>query len=141
MDWYVRAFIKTSVVWLTFGFLLGIAMAIYPPWTVYRAAHVHVMLLGFVSMMIFGVAYHVIPRFSGRALYSERAAVWHWWMANAGLTLMVIGFACRDSGKLIGTWILSAGGLLSGIGAAIFAVQIWRTIDGPASSVQMTPRA
>jgi cbb3-type cytochrome oxidase subunit 1 len=141
MDWYVKAFIKTSVVWLTFGFLLGIAMAMYPPWTVYRAGHVHVMLLGFVSMMIFGVAYHVIPRFSGRALYSERAAVWHWWIANAGLTLMVIGFACRDSGKLIGTWILSAGGLLSGIGAAIFAVQIWRTIDGPASSVQMTPRA
>jgi cbb3-type cytochrome oxidase subunit 1 len=141
MDWYVKAFIKTSVVWLTFGFLLGIAMAMYPPWTVYRAGHVHVMLLGFVSMMIFGVAYHVIPRFSGRALYSERAAVWHWWIANAGLTLMVIGFACRDSGKLIGSWILSAGGLLSGIGAAIFAVQIWRTIDGPASSVQMTPRA
>ena len=141
MDWYVKAFIKTSVVWLTFGFLLGIAMAMYPPWTVYRAAHVHVMLLGFVSMMIFGVAYHVIPRFSGRALYSERAAVWHWWIANAGLTLMVVGFACRDSGKLIGTWVLSAGGLLSGIGAMIFAVQIWRTIDGTKPSVQMTPRA
>ena len=141
MDWDVKAFIKTSVVWLTFGFVLGIAMAMYPPWTVYRAAHVHVMLLGFVSMMIFGVAYHVIPRFSGRALYSVRAAVWHWWIANAGLALMVVGFACRDSGKLIGTWVLSAGGLLSGISAVIFAVQIWRTIDGPASSVQMTPRA
>ena len=141
MDWYVKAFIKTSVVWLTFGFLLGIAMAMYPPWTVYRAAHVHVMLLGFVSMMIFGVAYHVIPRFSGRALYSVRAAVWHWWIANTGLTLMVVGFACRDSGKLIGTWVLSAGGLLSGIGAMIFAVQIWRTIDGTKPSVQMTPRA
>ena len=141
MDWYVKAFIKTSVVWLTFGFILGIAMAMYPPWTVYRAAHVHVMLLGFVSMMIFGVAYHVIPRFSGRSLYSVRAAVWHWWIANAGLTLMVVGFACRDSGKLIGTWVLSAGGLLSGGGAVIFAVQIWRTIDGTKPSVQMTPRA
>ena len=141
MDWYVKAFIKTSVLWLTFGFLLGIAMAMYPPWTVYRAAHVHVMLLGFVSMMIFGVAYHVIPRFSGRSLYSERAAVWHWWIANAGLTLMVVGFACRDSGKLIGTWVLSAGGLLSGAGAAIFAVQIWRTIDGTKPRVQLTPRA
>jgi cbb3-type cytochrome oxidase subunit 1 len=140
MDWFVKAFIKASVTWLTLGFVLGISMAVHPAWTVYRAAHVHVMLLGFVAMMIFGVAYHVIPRFSSHQLYSSRAAGWHWWIANAGVALMTVGFLCRDSGHLFGTWVLSAGGLLSGAGTLIFAVQIWRTIDGPAPHVQLNSR-
>jgi len=61
MEWFVRAFLKASLAWLAMGVTLGVAMAAYPPWTVYRLAHVHMVLLGFVTMMIYGVAYHVIP--------------------------------------------------------------------------------
>jgi hypothetical protein len=96
MDWLVRAFIKSSVSWLALGVVVGIAMGVHPVWTVYRTAHMHIMLLGFVTMMIFGVAYHVIPRFAAHPLHSRRAAVVHWWLANVGLALMIIGFAFRD---------------------------------------------
>ncbi|HVT37991.1 MAG TPA: cbb3-type cytochrome c oxidase subunit I, partial [Gemmatimonadaceae bacterium] len=105
MAWYVRAFLKASVTWLTLGVLAGIAMAVHPVWIVYRAVHVHMLLLGFVTMMISGVGYHVIPRFAGSPLYSERAAKWHWWMANAGLAVMIVGFICRDLGLVAGTWL------------------------------------
>ena len=65
----VRAFLKSSLAWLALG---------VTPWRrdggtsgvdLYRLAHVHMMLLGFVAMMIFGVAYHVIPNFAGFPLH------------------------------------------------------------------------
>jgi cbb3-type cytochrome oxidase subunit 1 len=135
MDWFVKAFIKSSVVWLALGVIVGVAMAIVPPWTVYRAAHMHMMLLGFVTMMIYGVAYHVIPRFSGHPLPSRRIPVFHWWMSNTGLTLMVAGFFLRANAADSATLVLSTGGVLSGAGAYVFAFLIWRTMNGEARYV------
>jgi len=141
MDWYVRAFLKASLAWLAMGVTLGVAMAAHPVWTVYRLAHVHMMLLGFVTMMIFGVAYHVIPRFAGFPLHSRRAAVWHWWISNAGLIGMVAGFTTRAQGATWATVVLATGGTLSAIGAYLFVYLLWRTIDGPAKIRAATKRA
>ncbi len=53
MDWFVNAFLKASLAWLAAGVSLGVAMAVHPAWAIYRAAHLHMNLLGFVAMMIF----------------------------------------------------------------------------------------
>ncbi len=132
MEWFVKAFLKASLTWLVLGSTLGAAMAAHPMWTIYRTAHVHMMLLGFVTMMIFGIAYHVVPRFAGHPLHSRRAAGAHWWTSNAGLACMVVGFALRARGLAPGTAVLALGGTLSTIGAYLFAFLMWRTIDGPA---------
>ena len=131
MDWFVKAFLKASLTWLSLGVSVGVAMAAHPVWTVYRPAHMHMVLLGFVTMMIYGVAYHVIPRFTGNQLHSRRAPAWHWWVSNVGLTLMVAGFIVRASNARAGTPVLATGGSLSAIGAYTFAYVIWRTIDAP----------
>ena len=89
MTWFVKAFLKSSLAWLSLGVTFGVGIAAHPAWTVYRLAHVHMLLLGFVAMMIFGVAYHVIPRFAGFQLHRADLARLHWWVANAGLLLMV----------------------------------------------------
>jgi cbb3-type cytochrome oxidase subunit 1 len=141
MDWYVRAFLKASLSWLAAGVSLGVAMAAHPLWTVYRLVHVHMLLLGFVTMMIFGVAYHVIPRFAGFPIHSRRAAVLHWWISNAGLVLMATGFAVRVHDATAGTIVLASGGTLSALGAYTFVYVIWRTIDGPNALRQANRRA
>jgi len=132
MEWFVKAYLKAALAWLAAGVTVGVAMAAHPAWTVYRPAHMHMVLLGFVTMMIYGVAYHVIPRFVGFALYSRRAAGWQWWMANVGLALMVAGFALRADGLSAGTPVLTTGGVIAAAGAYTFVYVIWRTIDGPA---------
>ena len=43
-------------------------------------------------MMIFGVAYHVIPRFVGHPLHNRRLAGAHWWVANIALAILSAGF-------------------------------------------------
>jgi cbb3-type cytochrome oxidase subunit 1 len=141
MEWFVKAFLKSSLSWLALGVTMGIAMAVHPVWTVYSPAHTHMVLLGFVTMMIFGVAYHVIPRFAGHPLHSRRAAGMHWWISNAGLALMVCGFITRATDFGTGTIVLSIGGVLSATGAYIFVYLIWRTVDGSVGMRQAARRA
>jgi cbb3-type cytochrome oxidase subunit 1 len=136
MDWFVKAFLKTSISWLGLGVTLGLAMVIHPPWTAYRTAHIHMNLLGFVSMMIFGVAYHVIPRFTSHPLHSRRLAGAHWWAANLGLALLAAGFATLAGPRTLRLVLLATGGSMSAMGAYAFIYNIWRTIDGPRVSVQ-----
>jgi cbb3-type cytochrome oxidase subunit 1 len=129
MDWFVKAFLKASVTWLALGVTLGVAMGIRPAWSIYRTAHLHMTVLGFVAMMIFGVAYHVIPRFVGSPLRSPRLAGAHWWLANTGLALMVAGFALRAQGRPVSSVLLGVGGTAAAAGAYIFAYLIWTTLD------------
>jgi cytochrome c oxidase cbb3-type subunit 1 len=130
MDPFVRRFIRSSLAWLAFGVLLGCAMAIWPYRMLpYRPAHVHANLLGFVSMMIFGVAYHVIPRFTGRGLHSPRLAAAQLLVSNAGLFLMVCGFMTRVTWATAGSIMLGVGGVTSAVGALIFVFNLWRTLE------------
>ncbi len=129
MDGFVKAFLKASLVWLVLGTTGGILMAMHPAWTVYRPAHAHSVSLGFVAMMIYGVAYHVVPRFAGAQLPSQRTPVLHWWMSNVGLLLLTLGFMARASSAGLASLLLAFGGSLSALGAYIFAWAIWRTID------------
>jgi cbb3-type cytochrome oxidase subunit 1 len=144
MDWFVRNFIRSSLVWLGCGVLLGLWMVLSPfQALVYRPAHMHANLLGFVSMMIFGVAYHVIPRFTGSPLWSRRLAGLHLWAANIGLALMVAGWMTRPTWRTAGFVALAAGGFLSAAGAFLFITNIWRTL-GPGratlAGAKPTPR-
>lgn len=147
MDWFVKAFLKASLAWLGAGVSLGVAMAVHPAWAVYRTAHLHMNLLGFVAMMIFGVAYHVIPRFTGHSLHSRRLAAVHWCLANGGLAAFVAGLVMLPH-SAFGTparVVAAAGGILSAAGAYAFIYNLWRTIDGASSrhvmSEQVVPVA
>ena len=124
MDWYVRAFIRSSATWLVLGVTLGLAMVFRGEWAIYRVAHMHMLLLGFVSMMIFGFGYHVVPRLAGNRLHSARWAGLHVWLANAGLALLSVGFAMRAHASDAALPILIAGGLSSTAGAYLFATNI-----------------
>lgn len=131
MDVFVSRFIRSSLVWLGIGVLIGVSMAFWPGAAmVYRPAHVHANLLGFVSMMIFGVAYHVVPRFSGHPLPSRTVASLHVWVANTGLALLVGGWILRASWSEPGLVLLRSGAALSAVGAFLFIYNIWATLNG-----------
>ena len=108
---------------------LGVAMAVHPAWVIYRTAHLHMLLLGFVTMMISGVAYHVLPRFAAAPLHSPRLAAIHLVLANVGVALLAGGFIVRFSSTAIAMPMLAAGGVLSAAGAFALAWNLWRTLD------------
>jgi cbb3-type cytochrome oxidase subunit 1 len=127
---FVRRFLRSSLVWLAVGIVLALVMAFRPyEAAALRPAHAHANLLGFVSMMIFGVAYHVVPRFTGAPLRSRRLPVVHLWLANAGLTLLVAGWTARVFVPVAGNAAVQAGAVISATGAALFIYNLWRTLD------------
>ena len=120
MDWFALWFVRASLVWLAAAVTLGAYMAARPAAVIYRTAHLHMALLGFVTMMIYGVAYHVLPRFMARPFTNRRLAGVHWWLSNVGLVLLAAGFMWRSHVGPRATSLLSAGGILSALGAYLF---------------------
>lgn len=129
MEWFIKAFIRASLVWFALGILLGLAMAMHPAWVIYRPAHAHMVVAGFITMMVFGVGYQLLPRLFGFALHSSRLAVTHWWMANAGLAAMVAGFVAAPHVGRASVPLTAGGGSLFAAGAVSFVYNMWRTFD------------
>lgn len=135
MEAYTTGFLRASLLWLVSGVSFGVAMALHPAWAIYRTAHIHMLLLGFVTMMIAGVAYHVFPRFAAVPLYSPRLARAHLVIANVGVAGMVIGFIWRLHTPGVGGAVLGAGALASALGAYLLAWNLWNTLNRAAQPV------
>jgi cbb3-type cytochrome oxidase subunit 1 len=129
MEWFVKAFIRASLAWFALGILLGLVMAAHPAWIIYRPAHAHMNVVGFLTMMVFGVGYQLLPRLFGGGLYSRRLAIAHLWLANLGLVGMVTGFVAQPHIGSRSAPITASGGLMFALGALGFVYNMWRTFD------------
>ena len=119
-----RWFIAAALAYALAGGLLGLAWLAFPqslPPLALRA-HAHLMLVGFVGMMIFGVGLHVLPRFTGRTLFSERLADAQFALVNGGLLAMVAGWLSSANA------VVRSGGALLWFGLALFAINIVATV-------------
>jgi hypothetical protein len=84
----------------------------------------HLAALGWVMLMIVGVAYHVLPRFSGVGTRGPAWAGIQLLCHVAALAVMVpaLGFAWA--------WAFAAGGILMTLALGLFAWTVWPTIRG-----------
>jgi hypothetical protein len=91
MEKYPKRFIQAGLIYIMIGVLLGITMSIEPSMSVrMRFVHIHINLLGFMMMMIAGVAYHVLPRFSARSIPWPNGVKYHFYLQNIGIIGMAI---------------------------------------------------
>jgi cytochrome c oxidase cbb3-type subunit 1 len=90
MDRFVKGFIIMSIVYLGISTLLGVFMLGNQELLALKFVHSHLNMLGWVSMMIFGVGYHILPRFMGRPLYSNRIGEAQFYLGNLSLIGMLL---------------------------------------------------
>lgn len=90
MDRFVKNFIIMSIVYLALASILGLMMLGHPSLMYMKFIHSHLNMLGWVSMMIFGVGYHILPRFTGRPLIYPKLGELHFWLANISLVGMLL---------------------------------------------------
>jgi len=133
MDKEVVWFIRLSMVYFLVGSLLGVAFVFRPEMANadHIAMHVHLNLLGWMSMMIFGVGYHVLPRFSGQPLYSRKLSVVQFWLANAGLIGMAAGWGMKAHGHEAGQSLLAVFGTVMFVSIVLFVYNLIKTVKGP----------
>ncbi len=90
MDKFVKGFIVMSVVYLGLSTIMGILMLAHQDLLALKFVHSHLNMLGWVSMMIYGVGYHILPRFMGRPLYSNKIGEAQFWLANISLVGLLL---------------------------------------------------
>jgi len=119
-----RWFVLSALVHGLAGGLVGLLWLVEPSLIAGNVprVHGHVMLLGFVTFHIYGIGLHVLPRFSGRALFSERAADAQFWLAHLGLWGLLAGWLGAP------TMVATTGGLLAWVAMLLFAVNIVLTV-------------
>ena len=137
----VRRFLKTAITFLVIGLLLGLWMMIERelggrmagPYAV--SAHTHAILVGFVMMMILGVALWLFPRPSKEdTRYTPRAAEGAYWLVTVGTAVRVVGELARPSVPALWMGIaIVIAGAPHGIGNALFFYTMWQRIR-PAGS-------
>jgi len=124
--WYLRM----SVIYFIAGTVIGFSMLLWPAESgYYIPIHVHLNLLGFMSMMIYGVGYHILPKFSGQLIYSPAIMRAQFWISNAGLIGMALSWPLflRDESSLF-NFILIASAFLSLVGVILFTINILKTV-------------
>ena len=120
--WLVRAALLHMGVGFLFGALLLFhkGIPIYPwAWRL-LTPHIELMIFGWTMQFVMGIAFWILPRFSGPARYGRVSlGWWSFGLFNAGLIAAGFGgwFALNP--------LLLAGRLLTLAAVALFAVLIW----------------
>jgi heme/copper-type cytochrome/quinol oxidase subunit 1 len=117
--------IKAAFLALAAGILLGAAFAFDRGLGAQlRPLHAELNLWGWVTLLIYGMGYHMLPRFSGRPLRRPRLANQQSWLAIAGVAMASLGWLLRPGTALAGQILLTLGGIAQLIAALLFALLI-----------------
>lgn len=132
METFVRRFIIMSIVYLGVAAVVGIAMLGSEKAMALKFVHSHLNMLGWVSMMIYGVGYHILPKFMGRQMHSKKLGEAQFWMANVGLIVMLAAYTLNvynPSGTLVAITVLA--GILEFVSIFLFFYNMLKTLMPP----------
>jgi cbb3-type cytochrome oxidase subunit 1 len=114
--------IKISVVYFVIGVLIGMYMSIAEKFT-FSSVHVHINLLGWMSLALAGLIYVAFPSAAETTL-----AKLHFWLHNIGLPVMMIALALLISGVAWAHIFVAIGGVLVVLGIILFAINIFKNV-------------
>ena len=144
MHTIVRRYIKTAITFLVIGLALGV-VAIWQrelggswPSPHFISAHTHAILVGFVMMMIQGVALWLFPRpEKDDTRYDPRLAQVAYWLMTIGTGLRLTGEVWR--GWNGATWLRAlvvTAALLQVGGITVFFHTMWSRVRAVGSAVR-----
>lgn len=110
-------FFVSGAVYVTAGMLWGIHMGMTQDFTL-APAHAHLNLVGFVTMSLLGLFYHLTPRAAASVLSRV-----HFGLATLGVWTMVPGIALAETGQ--GEALAIIGSLLTVSAMAVFLVNLF----------------
>ena len=142
----VRRYVKTSLVFLAFGLLVGAYIVvseflfdIYPS-RLLITAHAHLLLVGFMLMMVMGVATWMFPRPAreDRRYRPELAEAIYWLMTMATVARAGAEIAVASAGAVGLRWLIALGGVGQLLGATLFVLNIWWRVRMPSAAAPST---
>jgi cbb3-type cytochrome oxidase subunit 1 len=144
----VRRYIKTSFVFLLAGLILGghlvfaqFVLGHYPP-RLLTTAHAHLLLVGFMLMMVMGVATWMFPRPArDETRYRPELAEACYWVMTAATALRAAAETVVAAAGAPGLgWLIAVGGLGQLAGAALFVLNMWWRVRMPPAATPPSTR-
>jgi FtsH-binding integral membrane protein len=114
---------RAAVSLVVIGMVWGIVMAVSQDHSA-MPAHAHLNLLGWVSLFLFGVFYHLHP-----AIDRSRAAMAQVWIWIVSTVVLSFGVALIHTGHQIGDPIAAVGSLLVLADTLLFGWLVFRRHD------------
>ena len=140
----VRRYIKTAIGFLVIGLLIGGWMIVgrelgnRDPTSFQTSAHTHAIFVGFVMMMILGVALWLFPRPDKTDTQYRPALVeGAYWLLTAGTAVRVAGELMRPTTDAYWLrWGVAASGLVQIAGLLLYFYTMWPRIRSVGSQVR-----
>ncbi len=129
-----RWMVKTSLMYLVLALLTGLLMGLQPLINLpefssgLMPAYLHLYMIGWVSLLIFGVVFWMFPKYSqAEPRGSERLGWAVYGLINAGLLLRVPAELLVRPGNAWG-WVLVISALLLWLGGLCFVLNTWQRV-------------
>jgi hypothetical protein len=130
-----RWFIKTSFVYFILALLVGVMLGTVSIWnlpvsvaTIYPS-YLHLMVEGWITMLIIGVAIWMFPKFSQEKPHGDERLGWACYaLLNTGLLLRIISEPLLgQNGSIAAMWtaILIVAAFLQWLGGMAFVLNAW----------------
>ncbi|HKQ97264.1 MAG TPA: DUF1858 domain-containing protein, partial [Candidatus Polarisedimenticolia bacterium] len=141
-------FLRLGYAWLLIaGLMLGVFSIVTlrgaPLDHAFVGAYRHALTVGFITMLMVGMAQRIVPVFRGVPLWSPRFREWTFWLLAIGNPIRVVGqILSAVAGP---AWLRFAGisGVLELTALVLFAVNLWRTMNtetaGERAAMQAPP--
>jgi len=144
MHTLVRRYIKTPVAFLAAGLAIGGWLIVrrdlggLAPTEYEVSAHTHAIFVGFVMMMILGVALWLFPRpEKSDVRYRPALAELAYWLLTAGTAIRIVGELLRTGiGAAWLRWAVVASGFAQIAGLGVFFYTMWSRIRGVGSQAR-----
>ncbi|HMN29619.1 MAG TPA: hypothetical protein PKE45_15830, partial [Caldilineaceae bacterium] len=113
--------------------LVGLALALPSTWGLpailglLGPAYFHLFMVGWVTQLIFGVAYWMFPTYSREQPRGHEGVAWTvYWLLNVGLILRVVGEPLTAVQPESGwRWLLPISALAQWLAGAAFVLNTW----------------
>jgi hypothetical protein len=87
-----RYFIKAALLYLVLALAMSLWMAANPAVTFLRATFFHMLVVGWITQLIFGVAYWMFPKYTRQLPRGNAGLAWMVFIClNLGLMLRLVG--------------------------------------------------
>lgn len=118
-----RKMIAGSAIYFVIGALMGMGMSISENYTL-GPVHAHMNLLGWTSMALGGILYHLFP-----AAAASKLGKWHFWLHMIGIPIMMAGLAAMLlTGNQALIPVVSIGSVMVVAGVILFMINAFKHV-------------
>jgi len=131
-----RTFIKTSFIYLGIALVLGILLAGQSVWNLpliiasLFPQYVHLLTVGWLTLLIFGVAYWMFPKYSMEHIHGSEQLSWAAYiLLNLGLVVRLVSEPLSQHPPIV-VWssLLVLSALLQWLGGMAFIINAWKRV-------------